>query len=345
MKRFLLLVAAALTVGCGNMMADNTKGIYINEFLSNPPKDATYDDWFEIYNANSTAVNLKGWKITRTDDKSKVKTYEFTETIPAKGFITVDKAASFGIGKSGGDVLSLYDDKDNLVESVTAPKLSSGHSYARIPDGGSTWQDVKEPTKGASNGGVDPQLPTVDSNLKGVLFINEVVNAPATDNDADWIEIYNSSDNDIDLGGCALEDGKGVAEQFKMPAGTTIKAKGFLVYAQGQTGSTNTFTFGLASKGDEVYFVDSSNKLIDHVTVPNLKDNAGSSYARKTDGSSKFEVCDKPTKGSSNGTTPTGIKQLHKPSVKGMRYNLQGQRVGSNFHGLVIVDGKKVMVK
>lgn len=347
MKRFLLLIAAALTMGCGNMMADNTKGIYINEFMSNPSKDADYD-WIEVYNSTDATVSLKGWTVERYDGK-KTKKYTFADdqTIGAKGFFAfyVAKAlGSFGIGKAGGDVLTLKDADGNSQDEVTAPLMDNGGtSYGRIPDGGATWKIFDEPTMGASNG-VDPQLPTEDSSLKGVLFINEVLTKPATKAESDWVEIYNSSDKTIDLSGYCLEDDKGVAEKFTIPAGTTIAAKGFLLYSQGATGSTTSFTFGLSGSGDDVYLVDPDNKLVDHVTTPDFSDAAGSSYARKTDGASEFEVCASPTKGTSNGGT-TSIKQIRKDSANGLRYNLQGQRVGSNYHGLVIVDGKKVMVK
>lgn len=355
MKKNLLMMTAALALGCSSAVAavneaSNTKGIYINEFMSNPAKDADPNyDWIEVYNATDATVSLKGWTVERYDG-SKTKTYTFPDdqTISAKGFFAFYVAkdlGSFGIGKAGGDVLTLKDADGNAQDEVTAPEMADGGtSYGRIPDGGSTWKIFDDPTMGASNG-VDPQLPTEDSNLKDVLFINEVLTKPASKEENDWVEIYNSSDNAIDLSGFCLEDSKGVAEKFTIPEGTTIAAKGFLVYSQGATGTTTSFTFGLSGSGDDVYFVDPENKLVDHVTTPDFSDAAGSTYARKTDGDAEWTVCATPTKGSSNGQ-PSSIKAIENTAASNaVLYNLQGQRVSPAYRGIVVLNGKKMVRK
>lgn len=309
--------------------------------LSNPAAGATYDDWFEIYNSNSSSVNLSGWKIVRTDTDLKEKTYEFTQTIAAKRFLTVEKAESFGIGKKGGDVLRLYDAKGALVDSVVMPAQKGGHSYGRVPDGGRAWQDFSDPTKGATNGGVDPELPTETSSLAGTLYINEVVSKPGTDTDADWIEIYNASDAAVNIGGLALEDEQGVVEKFTIPSGTTIPAHGFATYTQDET---NSFTFGLASKGEDVYLVDGSNKFIDHVTLPDMSDYAGYSYARTYDASATWAITASPTKNASNGSAGVGTLKAD-TDANLPTYNLQGIRVTSPRKGIYIRGGKKFVVK
>lgn len=343
MNKNLLAIIALMLLPVQGLLAQNTEGIYINEILSNPPKGATYDDWFEIYNANSTAKSLKGWVIKRIDTDNLEKQYNFTETIAAKGYLTIEKAVSFGIGKGGGDKLILYNASGVLVDSVTVPKLGGGKTYGRVPDGGRTWFVFDEPTKGASNGNDDPMYPTEDSSLKGKLYINEVVSNPL-DTDADWIEIYNASDAAVSLGGLALEDDNGVLTQFVIPNGTTIAAHGFKTYTQGEKGDLTTFTFGLSAKGETVYLVDAQNKLIDKVTLPNMKEAQGSSYARTVDAGSEWAVTASPTKNTSNGTS--GINDIRVDAAKDQHfYNLQGMRVDHPTKGVYIHAGKKVVVK
>ena len=45
-----------------------------------------------------------------------------------------------------------------------------------------------------------------------------------------------------------------------------------------------------------------------------------------------------------NGST-TGISQLHTSAAKAVRYNLAGQKVGADYKGVVIENGKKIVVK
>ena len=42
---------------------------------------------------------------------------------------------------------------------------------------------------------------------------------------------------------------------------------------------------------------------------------------------------------------PTGIKSLFETPKTGIKYNLNGQRVGSDYKGIVIVNGRKVLQK
>ena len=62
-----------------------------------------------------------------------------------------------------------------------------------------------------------------DSNITG-LYINEIYSS-----NPDWIELYNSSDKEIDLSLCTLQDDKGSAEEYIFPEGTKIPAGGFLL--------------------------------------------------------------------------------------------------------------------
>ncbi len=131
------------------------------------------------------------------------------------------------------------------------------------------------------------------SNVAG-LYINEVV----VNND--WIELYNSSDDVIDLSGFILQDNKGASEEYIIATGTEIPAKGFLVF----DGENIQFAFGLSSDGDDVTLLDAAGNLIDRVSVPAEKE--GNAYARIPDGGGEWKKVT-PTKGASNegGSTPT----------------------------------------
>ncbi len=106
------------------------------------------------------------------------------------------------------------------------------------------------------------------------LFINEVFST----GDPDWIEIYNSTDEAIDMAGFKISDGP--VAKYTFPAGTTIAANGYLVYPCNE--------FGLSSGGEEVYLWDAEDNLVDNITFPAL--DSGVSYGRTTDGGDEFST-------------------------------------------------------
>ncbi len=141
------------------------QAVVINEFMadnggvvSDPQGDA--DDWIELYNASTDAVDISGWYLT--DDLGQSRTWAFPggTVIPAGGFLVVwtDKDtgdsglhASFSL-RAGGEEIGLYGaDGSTLMDSVIFDSQNRDQSYARYPDGAATWQFVAQPSPGQSN--------------------------------------------------------------------------------------------------------------------------------------------------------------------------------------------------
>lgn len=268
----------------------SVQGISINEVCSSGT------DWVELYNSTDKEVNLAGYRLQ--DDKGAAEEYTLPadKKIPARGFLVLEKEKDFAFGISGGgDAITLLDTEGAQADHVAVPALEDGQTYARVADGSGEWKVTSAGTKGSSNTGT-PDQPDM-SDLK--LYINEVMSAPAGD-DADFVELYNAEDRDIDLSGFQLQDDKGSAEAFTIPQGTVIPAKGIIVYEQVSPGAGASFTFGLSSKGDKVTLLQADGKVVDEVATPAFT-TKGSSYARLGDGGAQWQVTDKPTKGLSNG--------------------------------------------
>lgn len=151
----------------------------------------------------------------------------------------------------------------------------------------------------------DESTPEQPSATQGI-YINEVCSSGT-----DWVEIYNSTDKDVALGGFKLQDDKGTDEEYTFKSDAKIPAKGFLVLEK-----EKEFEFGISSKGDIIKLLDPQRKIIDEVTVPELDENA--TYARKTDGGTEWTVTANGTKGNSNAggadepnpTTPSSLKGI-----------------------------------
>ena len=269
-----LCAFAAVAVSCKNDRESDVNpgdsdidGLYINEVYSCNP------DWVELYNAGNKELHIGGFILQ--DDKGAEEEYVIPEgtTIGAGEFLVLEEF-SFGISSSKGDRVTLLDASRNVVDDVMLPVMEDGSSYGRRSDGGSEFAAFTAPTKGRSNtGGGDPLPEPEPSDAK--VYINEVLSAPAG-GDMDFIELYNGGEADADIGGFVLQDDKGAAEEFVIPAGTVIPAGGFLVYEQVSPGQGESFTFGLSSKGDKVVLLDSERKVADEVDTPDFGDTKAS---------------------------------------------------------------------
>src|SRR5664280_1320113 len=115
----------------------------------------------------------------------------------------------------------------------------------------------------------------------------------------DWFELYNKSSLSFNISGYYLSDSKKHLSKWKIPEGTTISGKGYLVFwADKDTLQTGLHTnFKLSSSGEKVCFVTPDFLIIDKVDYPSQTIQL--SYSRKPDGTGSF-VWQSPTFNSSN---------------------------------------------
>lgn len=122
-----------------------------------------FDDWIEIYNAGSVAVNIGGMHVS--DNKANPFKYKIPAdepgitTIPAGGFIIIwaDNQpeqgalhADFGLANAGEDVGIYYID-GRKIDDYTFAAQSENVSWGRVTNGGATWKSFSSPTPGQSN--------------------------------------------------------------------------------------------------------------------------------------------------------------------------------------------------
>ena len=122
----------------------------------------------------------------------------------------------------------------------------------------------------------------------------------------DWIEIYNPSNSQMDIGGYKIYDSggqTGAKPKKEFPIGTVIPANGLFVIA---VDDTTVSGFGLSSNGETVWLEKANGTIIDSINFPAL--GIDTSYGRKPDGSDIWEKITPPTKGTTN--SPGGITNL-----------------------------------
>lgn len=276
------------------------EGLYINEVCSSGT------DWVEIYNANDSEISLAGFHLQDSKGAEEEFTLPQNAKIAAKGFLVLEKGKDFQFGIGGsGDEIKLLDGKYNTIDDIIVPELADNATYSRSNDGGDKWEIMANGTKGRSNSGTpDEPTPSKPSNLKGILVINEVYtfSDQSNINDLDYIELYNTSAETIDVAGLKIWEGGGQAEAWTIPSGKTIPAKGFLVIECDKeklhNDAANYPSWGLSKNDETIVVADAKFNEIDKVETPNMSTNEA--YGRKTDGSKEWVIFAELTKGKSN---------------------------------------------
>jgi len=137
-------------------------------------------------------------------------------------------------------------------------------------------------------------------NALSAVVINEFLPNPiGNDTDEEWVELYNRSNNPVDIGGCFIDDQIGTGEAPLMIAyGTTITAHGFYTIdlpGSGYLNNTNDTINLLWSNGETV---------IDSYSYSTTEE--GGSYYRLPDGEVWAQDLDfTPTKNMPNGDPPS----------------------------------------
>jgi len=144
--------------------------VFINEVLSNPgsiwncsaqeANASTNDVWVELYNPQNQALDLYTTHAGLDTGPNTTQSYfPVGSAIAAHGFLVIFPEVSLSAPlflNSQSSLLRLLI-SGTLVDQVTLIPLVLDTSYARMPDGGDTWQVTDAPTIDASN---VPPIPT-----------------------------------------------------------------------------------------------------------------------------------------------------------------------------------------
>lgn len=106
----------------------------------------------------------------------------------------------------------------------------------------------------------------------------------------DWLELYNTSDHEVDLGGLFLSDKSSDIKKWQIPAGIKIASKGYLVIwaDEDQEQGVLHANFKLSKSGEEVVFADSLSNILDQVSFGEQNDDMA--FARVPNGIGGFKI-------------------------------------------------------
>ncbi len=258
--------------------------LIFSEIMYNPAPGSALDEqdyeFLEIANIGSSAVNVSGY--TFTDG--------IAYTFPANSIIGANErillvrnqaifsqrypeATVFGVYASGlsnsGETLTLVDLTLNSVIEITYndaspwPVLADGQGFSLVPVDESSSLSLSSPEYWTTSNNINgspgkKETLTVDTYE---VYVNELLSSPSLGN-LDKVELYNNSDDTVNIGNWYLTDDRKSPKQYKITANTKIAPKDYLVLDEN---AFNLFGLGFSfsKDGEEVFLfaANASNQL------------------------------------------------------------------------------------
>ena len=308
----IVIIIMFLITGINNSFSINGR-LYISEIM---PKNTytildsnnKYSDYIEIYNGYDKDINLAGYHLS--DNSSNINKWTFPDITIKKGEYLVIYAdginsctdnnnchTNFKLSKKGETII-FTNDKGTTINKFTYPSLTNDIAYGYVSN---KYLILDSPSPGSKN-----QKEFNYNKIKeGTLTINEymIYNQRSSydilGNYNDYVELYNNSDNDIEIHNLFLTDDKKNLIKYKIPD-TKIEKNGYLLIYLGEESFyiDNQITGNFKLSNDDKYVILSNGvNVIDSVKLTKLIDNV--SYGKIDD---KWYYFTKPTPGTINNT-------------------------------------------
>ena len=260
--------------------------------------DGLYPDWVELCNRGKTAVDLTGW--TLTDNPGRKIKFTFEDQMLEPGAYLVISLtgnlqaapgqpyqAPFRLSASG-DALLLYDAGGAIMQAMNLPALAADTAYA-LEGASGAYRATGLYTPGLSNTRSNHAALSGQTSDSAVV-VNELMAANRTtlrDGDgaySDWVELFNTGSERVDLTGYGLSDDGGDLLKWRFPQ-VSLEPGGYLiVFLSGKDSTQGQLhaSFKLAAEGESLCFSDPSGRLIQRVDFDLLK--ADQAWARDSGG-------------------------------------------------------------
>lgn len=227
----------------------------INEFLVNPIGKDTENEWIELFNPTSKAINLSGWYL---DDGEKASSpFKFPDNFTLNtGDYYVFSEPNLGLSlKNSSDEVRLLDPNKTAKEVIKYENAKENMSYAKDENGYFLWNKILTPNE-------KNQFPEPPKNYNkdDVVIDSVLANPKGKDGGNEIIMIKNNLNKDINLEGWKIEDKSGHKYIF---SSLIFKAKESKKILQ------SDFKFTLKNSEEELFLYDPAGNLIDEIKWKN----------------------------------------------------------------------------
>ncbi len=327
--------------------------IIINEICPDPmtgyrDADGELCDWVELYNTTGKTVSLANYALSNNENKPLKWRFPADAYIAPYGYYIVYCSGKDIQAEAGGvphtnfkisaehDTIVLSDSRGRLVDRVTIDNIPEDASYARGEDGSFSIQEKATPSLPNTQSGrnqMDIYLRALNETgvyISEVMASNDETATTAGAEFVDWIEIYNSSAEAVDLSGYGLSDNIGRARKWQFPEGTTIQPGTYMLVKCDGNAAANTAaephaSFKLSQAGGySIVLADPTGKILDKIVLPAVPTDV--SYGRTT-GREGFFYYDTPTPLGHNGSGFLGYAETPQLTVAPGMHD-QGLQVG-----------------
>lgn len=286
--------------------------IMISNKGSVPDNLGGYPDYIELHNGSSEKADISGYGLSDSLLEGAKYVFPAGTVLEPGAYVVVwcggeaedDMHAPFKL--SAGEEAVLFDASGRPLDTAVLNSVDSGMVLRRE---GEVWIQAK-PCPGYPK--TEEGMAEYEASLKETenigLYINEFMASNATTicdsfgSYSDWIELYNSTDTDMDISGFGISDNLSQPMKYRFPDGTKIAARGYLVvFCSGNEGMQNGelhAPFGLRSYGEDVVIANRAGRIIDSYSFKNQETDV--SMARMPDGTGEFQSNSQPSPGYPN---------------------------------------------
>lgn len=296
----------------------SSNGVVINEYMTGNSitlRDGSgnYSDWVELYNPTDEDADMTGYMLS--DDINSPGKWQFPKgtIIPSNGYLTI-----FCSGNNTPDErgqlhtdFSLSSDDASIILSSYQGAIVSSIEIHNIPENIScgyptdseTEKLFARPTPNGANNTKTYELNTSPCpDINNGILISETLAASsaATEYPNDYIELFNSTSEDVDLNGYTLAQNPGETV-FTFPEVTIKAGQYLLVWCDGTENTDGTSLHApikLNVGGEELYLADTSGQIVDQFLTG--KQTQGITSGRVGNDASKRYFFAAPTPGAEN---------------------------------------------
>lgn len=286
--------------------------IMISNKGSVPDNLGGYPDYIELHNGSTEKADISGYGLSDSLLEGAKYVFPAGTVLEPDAYVVVWCGGEAEDGMhapfklSAGEEAVLFDASGRPLDTAVLNSVDSGMVLRRE---GEVWTQAK-PCPGYPK--TEEGMAEYEASLKETedigLYINEFMASNATTicdsfgSYSDWIELYNSTDTDMDISGFGISDNLSQPMKYRFPDGTTIAAKGYLVvFCSGNEGMQNGelhAPFGLRSYGEDVVIANRAGRIIDSYSFKNQETDV--SMARIPDGAGEFQSNSQPSPGYPN---------------------------------------------
>lgn len=317
---------------------DDAASIVISEVLLSSSKVPYYGGFYdviEVRNRSDKTVSTAGWYLSDGSDP-----YHYTlpvqELAPGACIVVQCGRDTTGFSLSRRDTLRLFTPELKWASQVLCANAEEGKSILRMESSGDAFYTSGEVSLGYDNNAAGVQA-YEHARISGGLIISELMSANSSflkgpyGDTCDWVELYNGSQETVQLSGYSLSDDSGEPGKYPLPDKALEPGKYIVILLSNKPETVKRgyshLPFTISSQGDYLY-LSNAEGVTDHVIIPALGTDAA--YGRAP-GSGSFTVLAEATPGSGNAkavdlsaipqaVTPQGVYN----DVKNLSVQLSG---------------------